>query len=475
MRIGSVRGQMSGFPCVLATPEEQFANRILIAEEVKYSHRLRASVAIGIFWSCAHLSWYIYTSPKLALGKSINIALNEWGAHFAFRGVLRRQLFTGGTRHIPGLKGLGGVSELEDTRQLDAEMLDAALGTVNFEQLIRKLVQHFGGAGGVLFELNRKTGQIANWIGPGLEAGEQEYAEHLHSINPRMRYALSHAPGQIIYEDRFASERALDKSEFYDAIFRLSGTRYFLGSRLYDEGDVSVFHSVEFTPQHGHPDEQEVKTFKRTSENLGKAWRLSKAQRHANWPAPFQGDEAAIIHHLPWAIFAVSRDHGVTAENEHARQMAHGGGPLSLQEGHLQTSSRNTNALLVSFLEKALQGEAGSFLLVDSEGNQPLVLQSLPMPGQSRALLFIKDPRHTYEEFEQILPGLFDLSPAEVKIVRHLTQGKSQTLVAEELKLSRNTVRNHMQRIFHKTQVNTHNQLLALMLGLVDNKIDGDR
>ncbi len=356
------------------------------------------------------------------------------------------------------------MSKIEDTAKLDAFMFDAALGDVTFEQLIRKIASHFDGGGGVIFELNRKTGAISNWIGPGLEGGAQDYIEYLNSINPRMRYSLRHAPGHVAYDGLCLSETAMDRHEFYDAILRAAGTRYFLGSRLYDEGDISVFHSVEFDPSHGHPQKDEINVFARTARNLGKAWKLAKTQdRLSN-----SNNEGFVFEHLPWAIFSVDQKAQVAPVNQKAKTFVFSDGPMSLVEGRLLTSGNSVNNTIMNFVKRAIAGHAGSIALPMENSSARLILQSLPHPGKQSAFLFIRDTRQTSSLFEHVLPDLFGLSAAEIRIVNVLAQGKDLQTVAEVLQISRNTVRNHLQSIFKKTNTQSQPELLVQIMGLID-------
>ncbi len=354
---------------------------------------------------------------------------------------------------------------IEDTTRLDAYMFDAALGDITFDQVIKKITTHFDGSGGVIFELNRKTGAISNWVGPGLEDGEQDYIDHLNSINPRMRYSLRHTPGHVTYDALCISETAMDRHEFYDAILRASGTRYFLGSRLYDDGDLSVFHSVEFDPAHGHPQKDKIDVFTRTARNMGKAWKLAKTQAHIS----SSHNENYIFEHLPWAVFSADHKGRIVPQNENAKNLVFSGSPLALIEGRLLTASNGVNNTIVNFAKRAIAGHAGSMALRMENSHTPFIMQSMPVPGKQEAFLFIRDPRQSSALFEHVLPNLFGLSAAEIRVINVLAMGKNLQSVAEDLQISRNTVRNHLQNIFHKTNTQSRTELLVQILGLIDH------
>lgn len=356
------------------------------------------------------------------------------------------------------------MPRIDDTEHIDADLFDAALGDVSFDHALKNMIGHFSGGGGVIFELNRATGAISNWIGPGLESGAQDYIERLNRINPRMRYSLRHAAGHVAFEGLFTTASAMDRSEFYDAIFQLTGVRYFLGSRLYDEGDISVFHSVEFAPGQGHPDREMIDAFARTSRNLGKAWKLAKTQREAARPA----SDGFVFEHLPWAIFSVNEQGCVATENSSAGDFLVRDSVFSLVEGCLLTSSREVNDRIRAFLANALAGHSDAVALPAHNTNIPLVMQSLPVPARRMAYLFIRNPQHYSKVLEKMLPKLFGLTDAEVRVLGVLSRGQEQQSVADELQISRHTVRNQLQSIYRKTGTRNRGELLAQVLGLIE-------
>ena len=355
------------------------------------------------------------------------------------------------------------VKTNKNLEEIYTAMFEAARCDVSFYLVLNRLIEYFDGAAGVIFELNRKTGEISNWVGPGLEPGELEYAEKLNAINPRMRYSLSHAAGHVCYEYLFTDEEKMDNSEFYQAIERLSGVRYFLGSRMYDVGDVSVFHSVEFTRQQGHPDKQKIEAFRRLSKNLGQAWKFSRAETER----PANGPSRLFYDHLPWAVFTASSDGTSQPQNGSAMKLVAPKGPFDLHEGHLQANDDTVSEAIAKLIKQGLSGSAGVMKIPDTEITAQKIVQVIPVPDSSSATLFIRNTGQSFDHFEEVLPILYGLTANEVEIVKSLARGNDLSAVAEESGRSRNTVRNHLQKIYQKANVNNRAELLVQVLGLL--------
>ncbi|WFU07441.1 helix-turn-helix transcriptional regulator (plasmid) [Rhizobium sp. CB3171] len=63
----------------------------------------------------------------------------------------------------------------------------------------------------------------------------------------------------------------------------------------------------------------------------------------------------------------------------------------------------------------------------------------------------------------ELLNGLFDLSPAEARVARLLSEGDSVTTAAGRLSLSRETIRSHLKAVMSKTGVSRQADLARLL------------
>jgi DNA-binding CsgD family transcriptional regulator len=87
----------------------------------------------------------------------------------------------------------------------------------------------------------------------------------------------------------------------------------------------------------------------------------------------------------------------------------------------------------------------------------------LPSAKQASAVIFVRDPTAGPPESFAAVGSLFDLTSAEVRLCRHLVQGQSLSEAACELKVSLNTARTHLKRIFEKTGTHRQAELVLLL------------
>ena len=80
--------------------------------------------------------------------------------------------------------------------------------------------------------------------------------------------------------------------------------------------------------------------------------------------------------------------------------------------------------------------------------------------GGPELLLLLRGPARDCAPSQSRLIEMFEVTPAEAKLMAHLVDGLTLTAAAEALGVSRNTARAQLSSIFAKTGVNRQNQLV---------------
>jgi DNA-binding CsgD family transcriptional regulator len=136
---------------------------------------------------------------------------------------------------------------------------------------------------------------------------------------------------------------------------------------------------------------------------------------------------------------------------------------------------RKTNALFCEAVERVGSAAATRSIPVAAvPGSPAAVAHVLPLPGQAsdifyraHALLVVTQLDRPSAPAAELLSGLFDLTPAEGRVARSISLGKTIEQTALGLGLSRETVRWHLKAIFTKTGVSRQAELGALLSGIV--------
>jgi DNA-binding CsgD family transcriptional regulator len=119
-------------------------------------------------------------------------------------------------------------------------------------------------------------------------------------------------------------------------------------------------------------------------------------------------------------------------------------------------------------------GRGGRSILVRGQGPaQARILHVLPIVGEANdlffgawALLMLTGRRQAAAPTSDLLGQLYDLSPAEARVARALTTGRSIEDIANLAGLSVHTIRNQLKAVLAKTGAARQSELVSILSGL---------
>lgn len=155
-------------------------------------------------------------------------------------------------------------------------------------------------------------------------------------------------------------------------------------------------------------------------------------------------------------------------------------GGLAMRNGKLRATSSTAQALLDTALLHAItlhkdlssappapvqvprKGQGHPYQVLFSPISQRTESVDLPRRAACIALIYDQQPIQ-HADLSTALIQAYGLSKAEARVCKALLSGKSAQEAAVALNISRNTVKTHLARIFHKTGVHSQTALLQLM------------
>lgn len=138
------------------------------------------------------------------------------------------------------------------------------------------------------------------------------------------------------------------------------------------------------------------------------------------------------------------------------------------------------NRMLTEALDRLrVLGVGSSLPLRNAEGRARAALHLLPVAGEARDLFvgvaaigIIADAENRRTPAADLLQALFDLTPTEARVARHVVGGAAPDRIARELGCSVATVRTHLQRVFLKTGASRQSDLAVLLGGFATLQCD---
>jgi DNA-binding CsgD family transcriptional regulator len=138
----------------------------------------------------------------------------------------------------------------------------------------------------------------------------------------------------------------------------------------------------------------------------------------------------------------------------------------------LRFTDQHLTDQLRAALQKIGQGEGGvqSIAMRGGDGLQPFAIHLLPIIGAAREvcdsdgiLMLISEASNTSTPSADLLRLLFDLTPSEARVARHLMTGGTIVSAGKALGIGDGTVRSHLKGVFAKTRVNRQADLMRLL------------
>jgi DNA-binding CsgD family transcriptional regulator len=157
-----------------------------------------------------------------------------------------------------------------------------------------------------------------------------------------------------------------------------------------------------------------------------------------------------------------SGDAAATLEDDH---------DLVIRHGRLRVLNRNADQRLQSAIQWAAKLDAR---LMARQGAIPIVIdagEGLPTKlwwviAESGMILFSFGNRHLVEERLAMAASAFGLSPSQLRLANKIVDGRSLVEIADEGRVSVNTVRTHLKRMFDKVGVHSQPALVRALLSV---------
>jgi DNA-binding CsgD family transcriptional regulator len=186
---------------------------------------------------------------------------------------------------------------------------------------------------------------------------------------------------------------------------------------------------------------------------------------------------ASTLNALSVGAVLVDREARVVYANAVARAMLAAGDPIRIVQGRLQLPHHKASDAMTS----AIAGSAGNLDQLGQRGiSIPVLMKDarhcvthvLPITtGEARgevdrravAAVFLARTETAPQMSAAALALLYDVTPAETRVLELMAEGLTVSEIAEKLGVSITTVRTHLSRLFHKTGTSRQAQLVALI------------
>lgn len=367
--------------------------------------------------------------------------------------------------------------------QLISDIYDCALEPANWPNALAQITRVMGGAycSISLMAVPLENPTLSAHSPFNEEALRDFYANHvadLPGLHDLAQGALdvpsaSYEPGGF---------EAFSQTRFYREWVKPNGLSDATMCKIAHTGDrVGVFAAV--MPQsHGPINERDHSIVRSIAPHLRRAVMIGDLLERQQTVA--QG-YARLVDAVPTPLILTDRYAKVLQINQAADAVLAQGRTLAIHRGVLtaatQAQVRGIHGFLAykslsEAIERAAQddvalGQRGIGIALEAPGESPVVAYVLPLQASpirsafhsGAVAVFLSTRDHSRPVMDGLLATLFDLTPAEARIVPYVVRGTGAKEIAKKLCVSEHTVNTHLKRIYDKTGVNKQTQLAALV------------
>lgn len=183
-----------------------------------------------------------------------------------------------------------------------------------------------------------------------------------------------------------------------------------------------------------------------------------------------------VIYRISVPIVLTTSDGTIVYANASAETMLSTNGPILSAKGVLQGANPGTTGALLDAIARAsdsagVLGSRGIGLPISAARHAPAIAYVLPLKGGTEraqlrpatAAVFISTAVAVSQLPEAVLSTLFDLTPAEARVMAMVGAGRSSGAAVQSLGITENTLKTHLNRIYMKTGTSRQAELVKLL------------
>jgi DNA-binding CsgD family transcriptional regulator len=373
---------------------------------------------------------------------------------------------------LPVSRGVG-MEQARGVEELIGGIYDAAADPELWSDVIGRIVEAVGCRTGVFYEHDLATHQ-SHPLGFHRFNTEfmQDYAAHYGALDPWNSRVKSWPIGVAAPTYVLMPDDEFRRTEFYQDYLRRTGVFYGLGGLVERaDGRMAVF-GVQRGYEDGRFEDESVALVSALMPHLKRAYRMNTALARA------QHDRATLeetLHLMAQPVLIVDREAKLIFANGAGAQLLAARDGLRLESGRLLAAHRDDQTALVALLQP-LRADAPRMVVLRRPGNRrALLVQAVPLRSEGqwaeagRMALLIEAEPPPAPSLEH-LAAAYGLTRAEARLWSGLAAGATLSEIAARQRISINTLRVQLGKLFAKVGVHRQADLVrrALELGRPD-------
>lgn len=367
---------------------------------------------------------------------------------------------------------------MDEVLALVGDIYDASLDPPLWTGVLEKVTNFIPGCSAMLFSqdfVNRRGQFYFNWN------DNPEYTraffEHYMKISPLTPHLMMTNVGDVFTASELMPYEELTASRFFQEWCVPQGYTDLVAVTLEKSATSMANFSVGRDVSQGLMDQVAIERMRLLTPHLRRAVLISKViELHKLESAAFSD----AFDGLAAGIFLVTAEGNVTYANESGAEMLESGDVLSSARGVLTVPDPQADRSLRGAFASAAEGDeglatSGVAVPINTRSGELYLAHILSLASGARrkarfpydavAAVFVKKASFDLPSPIETAAKLFNLSPAEIRVLYAMIEVGGVSSVATMLGISEPTVKTHLQRLFQKTGMSRQADLVKLVAG----------
>jgi DNA-binding CsgD family transcriptional regulator len=362
---------------------------------------------------------------------------------------------------------------------------DAATEPELWSSVLTEISDLTGSQGGVLF--GQSTRKVFFDYNGRLDADRIRLYEEQHLSNVWAEYMFRQPVGRLVGSDEVVPLSTLRKTALFNDVLRPQDLAHSTMLKLFGDDDFHGAFNICRSERQGPMDEGGRRLISTIVPHLRRS--VALGFRLDGYRA-IQRAEYAVLDQLASGVILLDQRNRILYLNAAARLFGLEGGAFSLRSGTLRARSQAHAKPLDDLILGAQRGMPASAMSIPRIGDGQLLtvlvssvrgrdierFSDMSMPDAA-VLVFIVDPVNSSGMPISWVMDAYGLTAAEARVALAASTGASIPVVAGSLRLSQNTIKTHLRRVYAKTGTGRQAELARVIasLGLLKSDDPGSK
>ena len=348
----------------------------------------------------------------------------------------------------------------------------AALDPTQWSGVVAELAALCGAHTGIIYEFDRVRGMPTVLgtlqIDP---ARALLYEQHYYSVDPWNRHAMSSQVGRVTLTHEFMRDADFQRSEFYQDYLRHSDIFYALGTTVERTPDHMAVFGVQCGHRKGPFSKEAADMIELIAPHLRQACLTRRTLRAARQMCATLTET---LHLIASPVLVVDGGGRLQFANRAAEALLEARDGLRLDRRTVSPSSRDQAKPFAEMLAALAGGPEGArasphdIAIQRPMSDRPLLLRFAMLPRGDggdgpRIAIFVDLAAGVAQGIERLQQAL-RLTRAEARLLAGLVAGESLAALSDKHRVSVNTLRVHLSRLFQKTGTHRQAELVRFAL-----------